>query len=64
MPTELVQGRCAEGFGPVADTLAASLARGSDIGASVGVYQDGRPVVDIWGGWSDPERRIPWVSGQ
>ena len=36
MTAELVQGRCEDGFGPVADALAANLAQGADIGASVG----------------------------
>jgi CubicO group peptidase (beta-lactamase class C family) len=39
--------------------LAASL-DDQDVGASVAVYLDGEPVVDIWGGYADAERTRPW----
>lgn len=55
-----VQGRCETGFGPVADALAASLRRGKDVGASVGVYRSGRPVVEIFGGLADPATGRRW----
>ncbi len=42
------------------DTLAASIDRGDDIGASVAVYLGGEPVVDIWGGIADPSTGRPW----
>jgi CubicO group peptidase (beta-lactamase class C family) len=31
-----------------------------DIGASVAVIVDGEPVVDIWGGYKDPDATEPW----
>lgn len=34
-------------------------ARG-EIGAACAVWFRGRPVVDLWGGWSDPVARTPW----
>lgn len=58
----LVNGHCEPGFGPVADVLSEHLHSGRDVGASVGVYLDGRPVVDIWGGFADQERRIRWAK--
>jgi CubicO group peptidase (beta-lactamase class C family) len=57
-----VQGHCESGFGRVADVFAALLERGRDIGGSVGVYLDGKPVVNIWGGSADPDRRVPWTE--
>jgi CubicO group peptidase (beta-lactamase class C family) len=57
-----VQGHCESGFGRVSDVLAAHLESGRDIGASVGVYLDGKPVVDIWGGMADPGRGVPWAE--
>jgi CubicO group peptidase (beta-lactamase class C family) len=55
-----VQGSCEERFGGVRDVLAASLAKGTDVGASVAITVEGRPVVDIWGGWVDENRTRPW----
>ncbi|RBL80222.1 EstA family serine hydrolase, partial [Streptomyces cavourensis] len=34
-------------------------ARG-ELGAAVTVLLDGRPVVDLWGGWADEARTRPW----
>ncbi len=55
-----IQGTCEERFGAVRDTLAASIDAGTDVGASVAVLLLGELVVDIWGGWSDGDRTIPW----
>ncbi|MFI1255335.1 serine hydrolase domain-containing protein [Streptomyces netropsis] len=40
--------------------FADSLHSGADVGASVAVYLDGEPVVDLWGGYADPARTQPW----
>jgi len=55
-----VQGVCDERFQAVKATLAGSLDSGADIGASVAVFVDGEPVVDIWGGYADEARTRPW----
>src|SRR4051794_12271929 len=55
-----INGSCDERFGPVRDALAAGLDRGADVGASVAVYLDGEPVVDIWGGHADASATRPW----
>jgi CubicO group peptidase (beta-lactamase class C family) len=31
-----------------------------ELGAAVAVVEDGRPVVDLWGGFQDEERTRPW----
>ena len=33
-----------------------------EVGAAVCVYQDGRKVVDLWGGHKDLERTVPWAE--
>jgi CubicO group peptidase (beta-lactamase class C family) len=43
-----------------AQTLSRSLDTGGDIGASMAVFIDGEPVVDIWGGYADEARTRPW----
>jgi CubicO group peptidase (beta-lactamase class C family) len=55
-----VQGTCEAQFEAVRRTLIDSLDAGRDVGASVAVRVDGRPVVDIWGGHADEARTIPW----
>ena len=57
-----VEGTFEERFTPVRDALAANLASGADCGASVAVYLDGEPVVDIWGGFVDAECSQPWQA--
>ncbi|MBC6463321.1 serine hydrolase domain-containing protein [Actinomadura sp. HBU206391] len=52
-------GRCDDRFGEVRRALAASL-DDDDVGASAAVYLDGVPVVDIWGGYTDEARTLPW----
>lgn len=49
-------------FDGVASTLAASLEAGTDVGASVAVFLEGEPVVDIWGGFIDEAHSSPWVE--
>jgi CubicO group peptidase (beta-lactamase class C family) len=55
-----IHGFCDDRFGPVRDTLAASIDGGGDIGASVAIYLGGEPVVDIWGGLADRGSGRPW----
>jgi CubicO group peptidase (beta-lactamase class C family) len=50
---------CASRFGAVRDALAGSLDK-DDVGASVAVFLDGEPVVDLWGGYADADRTVPW----
>ena len=57
-----VQGHCESGFGRVADVFGALLKSRRDIGGSVGVYLDGKPVVGIWGGSAYPDRAAPWAD--
>ncbi|MGW4238741.1 serine hydrolase domain-containing protein [Streptomyces sp. NPDC004749] len=56
-----VDGEVAHRFEPVRDAFAANFAQHGDIGAAVCVYWHGRPVVDLWGGVSDPETGRPWT---
>ncbi|MGI8333021.1 serine hydrolase domain-containing protein [Actinomadura scrupuli] len=54
-----IQGECDDRFGQVGEVLAASLDK-DDVGASAAVFVDGEPVVDIWGGYADAARTVPW----
>jgi len=57
-----IQGTCDDRFEGVRTALSESLDKGTDVGASVAVYLDGEPLVDIWGGFVDPDRSAPWVA--
>lgn len=54
-----IRGSYEDAFVAVPDGLAALLDAG-DVGGSVAVCVDGEPVVDVWGGFADVERTIPW----
>ncbi len=54
-----IQGSYDERFAAVPSALAGLLDEG-DAGGSVAVFVDGEPVVDVWGGFADADRVIPW----
>ena len=55
-----VHGTCDQRFDEMRKILSANIDSGDDVGASVAVVYRGEMVVDLWGGWSDPERTVPW----
>lgn len=57
-----IQGAYDPQFGAMADLLSANVDSGADVGASVAVTLDGNMVVDIWSGWFDESKTIPWQS--
>lgn len=57
-----LQGSCDPRFEPMRDILAGSLASGADVGACTAVMLDGEMVVDLWGGWADEARMVPWQA--
>jgi CubicO group peptidase (beta-lactamase class C family) len=54
-----IQGSYDELFTAVPSALAGLLDDG-DAGGSVAVFVDGEPVVDVWGGFADADRTMPW----
>lgn len=54
-----IRGSYDDLFTAVPTALAALLDAG-DVGGSVAVFVDGEPVVDVWGGFADAEREVPW----
>ena len=42
--------------------FAAKLASGEDLGSSLAVNVDGEMAVDLWGGWADEARTVPWTE--
>lgn len=62
MPDAEINGDWEGRFDQVAETLAKSLDAHTDVGASVCVMLDGEPVVDIWAGFHDEAKTVPWES--
>jgi CubicO group peptidase (beta-lactamase class C family) len=58
-PTPL-GGTCSARFDPLRELFTAKLESGEDLGASLAVNIDGEMVVDLWGGWADEARTVPW----
>ncbi len=57
---ETVRGEVAVGWEPVREAFVANFRAGREVGAACAVYQHGEKVVDLWGGWRDPQTRSPW----
>lgn len=55
-----VSGTCDERFEGVREAFEANFEHGLDVGASVAVFVDGEPVVDLWGGHRDAAQIEPW----
>jgi CubicO group peptidase (beta-lactamase class C family) len=59
-PTPL-GGTCSARFDPLRELFAAKFESGEDLGASLALNIDGEMVVDLWGGWADEARTVPWA---
>jgi CubicO group peptidase (beta-lactamase class C family) len=57
-----IDGTCAERFEAVRGALARNLDSGAELGASLVVDIDGDIVVDMWGGFCDLDRTVPWTE--
>ncbi|MFX0098621.1 MAG: serine hydrolase domain-containing protein [Candidatus Hodarchaeota archaeon] len=55
-----VNGYCDDRFIKVKEGFTESFKQGLDIGASVCMYLEGKPIVDLWGGYMDAEKTRPW----
>lgn len=55
-----IDGMCDEKFGVLRPLLADLIERGEDVGASIALTIDGKPLVDLWGGWADEAKTLPW----
>lgn len=55
-----IDGYCAPEFWELKAVFAENFVSGSELGASLAIEIDGRVAVDLWGGWMDPARSLPW----
>lgn len=58
--TATVHGECAPGFEPVRAAFEENFRSRGELGAAFTALRDGEVVVDLWGGWSGPERTAEW----
>jgi len=56
-----IDGTCEPRFKKVRDVFAASFDKGQEVGASVAIVLDGRPMVELWGGFADKARTRKWT---
>jgi CubicO group peptidase (beta-lactamase class C family) len=56
----LIEGTCAPAFEEVREQFVKNFTDRNEIGAAVCVYENGKKVVDLWGGYKDVERTVPW----
>lgn len=57
-----VQGAADPSFGCAVAAFAGLFPHPRFGGGALSVYLDGRPVVDMWAGWSDRRGRVPWSA--
>jgi CubicO group peptidase (beta-lactamase class C family) len=57
-----IDGKCEPRFEAVRGALAQNLDSGEELGASLAVDIDGDLVVDLWGGFCDQARTVPWTE--
>ncbi|XP_048728760.2 beta-lactamase domain-containing protein 2-like [Ostrea edulis] len=49
-------------FKDVVDKFRKNLNTGVEVGASLSIFHEGEPVVDIWGGFADVTTKRPWTE--
>lgn len=57
-----VHGTTTSAFEPLKEIFQKNLDNGDEIGAAIYVNLNGKPVIDIWGGFADEKRTRPWTE--
>jgi len=57
-----IRGHCDPAFIPVKKAFQKNFRHQLETGAAISLVAEGKPVVDLWGGWTDFRRRRPWRS--
>jgi CubicO group peptidase (beta-lactamase class C family) len=60
MARDIAEGFTQDKFAAAKAAFEANFENGSDIGASFCATVNGETVVDLWGGYADPEKTRPW----
>lgn len=59
---EVVHGHCDPQFQKLADAFRQAVNDGDELGAAIAVDIDGQTVVDMWGGYADAAKTVPWAE--
>jgi CubicO group peptidase (beta-lactamase class C family) len=57
-----IKGTVAPGFELIRQAFAANFSERADVGAAVALVVDGKLVVDLWGGFANPESGREWTA--
>lgn len=55
-----IHGSVAPGFESVQTEFARNFTERGELGAACTIYYRGEKVVDLWGGYRDPQKKLPW----
>ena len=55
-----LHGDVAPGFEAVHTAFARNFTERGELGAACTIYYRGEKVVDLWGGYRDPQKQLPW----
>ena len=58
--TPAIRGYCDTRFARVGEEFARNFCDRAERGGAVAIWHDGNVVVDLWGGWFDVARTVPW----
>jgi CubicO group peptidase (beta-lactamase class C family) len=56
-----IEGTCEPRFERVKKAFVENFSTRMELGAATAVTLDGKPVVDLWGGWADKAKTTPWT---
>ncbi|MBN2025629.1 MAG: serine hydrolase, partial [Actinobacteria bacterium] len=56
----MIHGQVEPGFEAVREEFTRNFTERGEVGAACCVYLDGEKVVDLWGGYRDEKKRLPW----
>jgi CubicO group peptidase (beta-lactamase class C family) len=56
-----IEGTCDPRFKNVRDAFAANFENGLEVGAAVAATLEGKPIFDLWGGYTDKAKTKPWT---
>ena len=55
-----IHGECDPQFSKVKEAFEKLYQEDREIGSCFAVYKDGKPLIDLWGGFQDKEKTKPW----
>lgn len=58
--SKIIHGNVSKGFERVHDEFRTNFSQRGEIGAACAIYLEGEKIVDLWGGYRDREKTLPW----